>query len=312
MLTGVAVGIALAWWLIKRPPKIVKWILHNKIKTLAILAAAYLGHGAIQKTIHRSKIQNEVQKIKQEVRSREARKNRQGKDTSVAFQKSKGNALKTLEKQATDTVIQNTLISSPKKDISACSGRRAAAAHVRMEYFIGKRAKESIRPDLSGMHTILIYQAENPENHVVLHVGFHAGSLDKERPYQVYESVVKTEKGIMPMIGQFNIQFTEVPDITLGVSADEKDVKLVNAIPNLGTISITKNQGRTALQVASDGTLAFLTEQKAIQDVFSYVNLEQFSPLKSQGFTPYNTHAGYQYPQLKKTNPIQFKTNNER
>jgi hypothetical protein len=82
MLTGIIVGGAIAWWLIKRPPKIVKWILNNKIKSLAILAAAYLGFGAVQKTIshanHRDKVKQEVKTIQDEVRARQ-KQNKQTK-----------------------------------------------------------------------------------------------------------------------------------------------------------------------------------------------------------------------------------------
>ena len=152
------------------------------------------------------------------------------------------------------------------------------------------------------MHTILIYQQQNPTNHVVLHVGFHAESLNKAKPYQVYESMVKTQNGNMPMIGKFNIRFTEVPDIVLGVSANENGAEIVNVVPNMGTIDITKNQGRTALQVAPDGSLAFLTDEKAIQEVFSHVNLNQIAPLTSRGFKPYNVKGQYKYPKLIQTN----------
>ena len=80
----------------------------------------------------------------------------------------------------------------------------------------------------------------------------------------------------------------------------------------MGTIDITKNQGRTALQVAPDGSLAFLTDEKAIQEVFSHVNLNQVAPLTSRGFKPYNVKGQYKYPQTKQTKTPQFKTNDGR
>ena len=339
MLTVTAVTLLVAWWLIKRPPKIVKWILNNKIKSLMVLAAAYLGYGAVQKTIHRVKVQDEVQRIKQEARMRHSMKQKEYTDgrttqsntpyTDATQKATKQNASiknyiqstqhqsqvseqEKLKQQEAEAVMQNTFVSSPETDMSARSGPRAAAAHVRMKHFVNLRAQKSVRPDLSGMHTLLIYQLQNPTNHVALHIGFHAGSLNKKKPYQVYESVVKTEKGTMPMIGKFNVRFKELPDITLGVSADENGVKLVDALPNVATLDISKDNGRTALQVASDGTLAFLTEEKDIQSVFSCVNLEQVAPLNSRGFRPYNIRGRYVYPQLKQAKPLQLKTNHER
>lgn len=337
MITGVVIGAAVAWWLIKRPPKIVKWILNNKVKSLMIAAALFLGRNAVQKTIHRTKVQNEVQRIKQEVRMRDKIRQQEYTDgrTTASRVQSSDNIQKASEsstslkeklnqaqpqlseqerqkQQEAEAVMQNAFVSSPEKDMSARSGPRAEVAHVRMKHFVNMRAQKSVRPDLSGMHTLLIYQQQNPTNHVVLHVGFHAGSLNKKKPYQVYESMVKTEKGNMPMIGQFNIRFKELPDISLGVSADETGVKLINSQPNVATLEITKNDGRTALQIAQDGTLAFLTEEKDIQSVFSCVNLEQVAPLTSRGFRPYNTKGQYNYPQLKQTKTPQFKTNDGR
>lgn len=328
MVTGIVVGAVVAWWLIKRPPKIVKWILNNKVKSLMIAGALFLGRSAVQKIHHQHKVNQRVEQIKQEVRARdhfeqkvsqtEKRHEQESfnKDSSQKITSKKipisQEAPKTAEEQASVAVMQNAFVSSPEKDMSARSGPRAAFAHERMKHFVNMRAQKSVRPDLSGMHTILIYQQQNPTNHVVLHVGFHAESLNKAKPYQVYESMVKTQKGIMPMIGKFNIRFTEVPDIVLGISANENGAEIVNAVPNMGTIDITKNQGRTALQVAPDGSLAFLTDEKAIQEVFSHVNLNQVAPLTSRGFKPYNVKGQYKYPQAKQTKAPQFKTNDGR
>ena len=332
MLTGIIVGGVIAWWLIKRPPKIVKWILNNKIKSLAILAAAYLGFGAVQKTIshanHRDKVKQEVKTIQNEVRARQKaeqtnkikkqnprqtqREAAVKKKYDEAFKKAtekrmaeiearKKNPAKTPE---TSAIEQKAFVSTPDKDMSARAGSRAMVAHERMQHFINTRAKQSERPDLSGMHTLLIYQEQNPTNHVVLHVGFHATSQESNKPYRVYESMVKTEKGTMPMIGSFNIQFTDAPEINLGVSANENGVKLVNLVPNMATLNIDKNKGRTALRVGSDGTLGFLTDPKEIEAAFSHVNLEQVAPLTSHEFAPYNVKGKYKYPQTRIASPI--------
>ena len=69
MVTGIVVGAVVAWWLIKRPPKIVKWILNNKLKSLGILAAAYLGFSGVQKTISHSRDQERIDRRVEQIKN---------------------------------------------------------------------------------------------------------------------------------------------------------------------------------------------------------------------------------------------------
>lgn len=313
MVTGIVVGAVVAWWLIKRPPKIVKWILNNKLKSLGIFAAAYLGISGIQKTISHVKDREEIDRTVEQIKN-ESRARRQAKEQKKAQAPQKTEKQKQTEKRRTEILQKikeknlRELAERRKAEVSKSPEGAAVlnnaftatpqelSVQKKMSNLIDTRAKLSSRPDLSGMHSLLIYQAQNPTNHVVLHVGFHANPSKQGAPYRVYESNTKTQDGIMPMIGQFNIRFAEAPDIVLGVSADENGAKLTNINQGKATIDITKDKGRSALRVENDGSLSFLTDKTAVDAVFAHVNLEQKGLVSSRSFTPYNTYGKYQYP----------------
>lgn len=313
MVTGIVVGAVVAWWLIKRPPKIVKWILNNKLKSLGIFAAAYLGISGIQKTISHVKDREEIDRTVEQIKN-ESRARRQAKEQKKAQAPQKTEKQKQTEKRRTEILQKikeknlRELAERRKAEVSKSPEGAAVlnnaftatpqelSVQKKMSNLIDTRAKLSSRPDLSGMHSLLIYQAQNPTNHVVLHVGFHANPSKQGAPYRVYESNTKTQDGIMPMKSQFNIRFAELPDIMLGVSADENGVKLTNVNQGKATISLAKDKGRSALRVEDDGSLSFLTDKKDVDAVFAHVNLEQKGLVSSRSYTPYNTYGRYQYP----------------
>lgn len=325
MVTGIVVGAVVAWWLIKRPPKIVKWILNNKLKSLGIFAAAYLGISGIQKTISHVKDREEIDRTVEQIKN-ESRARRQAKEQKKAqapqktekqkqeeavskaekqkqvekrrvefFQKAKEKKLREMAEKRKAEATRNTEGAAVLNNAFTATPQELSVQK-KMSNLIDTRAKLSSRPDLSGMHSLLIYQAQNPTNHVVLHVGFHANPSKQGAPYRVYESNTKTQDGIMPVKSQFNIRFAELPDIMLGVSADENGVKLTNVNQGKATISLAKDKGRSALRVEDDGSLSFLTDKKDVDAVFAHVNLEQKGLVSSRSFTPYNTYGKYKYP----------------
>lgn len=313
MGTGIVVGAVVAWWLIKRPPKIVKWILNNKLKSLGIFAAAYLGISGIQKTISHVKDREEIDRTVEQIKN-ESRARRQAKEQKKAQAPQKTEKQKQTEKRRTEILQKikeknlRELAERRKAEVSKSPEGAAVlnnaftatpqelSVQKKMSNLIDTRAKLSSRPDLSGMHSLLIYQAQDPTNHVVLHVGFHANPSKQGAPYRVYESNTKTQDGIMPVKSQFNIRFAELPDVMLGVSADENGVKLTNVNQGKATISLAKDKGRSALRVEDDGSLSFLTDKKDVDAVFAHVNLEQKGLVSSRSFTPYNTYGKYKYP----------------
>lgn len=309
MVTGIVVGAVVAWWLIKRPPKIVKWILNNKLKSLGILAAAYLGFSGVQKTISHSREQERIDRRVEQIKNESRARNQKREESASKTEKQK-QVEKRREEVLQKIKEKNLRELKEKRKVEAARSPEGAAVlnnsftatpqelsiQQKMNNLIEMRAKQSSRPDLAGVHTLLIYQAQDPTNHVVLHVGFHANTAKQGAPYRVYESNTKTQDGIMPMIGQFNIRFAEVPDIMLGVSADEKGAELTNVHQGKATIDIAKDKGRSALRVENDGSLSFITDKKELDAVFAHVNLEQKGLVSSRSFMPYNTQGRYKYP----------------
>ena len=74
----IGVGVA-AIWVLKQVPKVVKFVLNNKFKSLLAAAAIYFGYGKVKETIRYNRdVDNEVNRIRAEVRLQEqARQNRE-------------------------------------------------------------------------------------------------------------------------------------------------------------------------------------------------------------------------------------------
>ena len=364
-IVGTALyGTALAAiWVLKQPPKIVKFVLNNKFKSLLAAAAIYFGYRQVKETVRYNRdVDNELNRIRAEERmkeqARQAREQQiaefkaqqaatqsQTNTTRVAAKPAKQSTpvattnapapaatnapakpvkklhpmqvatkqvitepVKTneteaakapaptskavqeaqkLTKEAVEVAAQNAFVTSPTMDMSARSGDRAAPAGTRFRYLLNKGAKDNGATDV-GDNTILICSQKDPKNYAVLYLGFRNVPKGGPTAYMMYYTSIQTRTGYLPFIGGFNVQFTEVPGMRMGLTLNEKGMAITNFQRKSPVINVTRNSGRTLLQVDENGGLHHVYDPQVVEQIFAQTDVSQTAEIRRQKFNLYD------------------------